>query len=190
MKGNTTDPNRLDMVTFAAKACHLQGRIKQGALARLVEPALASVDEATDVLWSARGERLQRAGRPDEVWLHLHATAQVVRVCQRCLQTVALPLEVDQRIRFVKGEALAARLDGEGEGDVLALSASLDLHELIEDELLLQLPVVPKHDECRHPAAMQDKPEGMDAVDSAAASPFAALASLKGRDSGPSSGSR
>ena len=34
------------------------------------------------------------------------------------------------------------------EEDLLALSREFDLHELIEDELLMALPVVPKHDEC------------------------------------------
>jgi hypothetical protein len=84
--------------------------------------------------------------------------------------------------RFVAGEDAAAALDAESEDDVLALTPALDLRQLIEDELLLALPIVPRHDHCPEPLprAFAD-PQG---AASPAENPFAALAALK-RDPRP-----
>ena len=62
---------------------------------------------------------------------------------------------------------------------------SLDLVELIEDELILALPLVPRHEHCpvTLPASAAD--EGAeDAAAEPAPSPFAALARLKGKGQG------
>ena len=47
-------------------------------------------------------------------------------------------------VAFVRGEDAAAELDAESDFDVLTLTRSLDLRELVEDELLLALPLVPR----------------------------------------------
>ena len=94
-------------------------------------------------------------------------------VCQRCLQPFGQPLEVDRALRFVDTEAQAEALDTDSEDDVLALMPSPDLRTLVEDELLLAWPIVPRHAQCTvpHHAAGDEAPP--------AAGAFAALASLK-----------
>jgi uncharacterized protein len=104
----------------------------------------------------------------------------VPRQCQRCLQPVLVPVNVDCELRFVATEAEAAALDAETEYDVLALAPRTDLRALVEDELLLALPVVPKHGRCPQPlphldAALAQPPGGAEV----AANPFAVLAALK-----------
>ena len=95
---------------------------------------------------------------------------------------MAVTLDVRRSIRFVHGADLAQQLDEEGEEDVLDSSAALDLRELIEDELILALPLVPRHDVCPQPLAQAD--HGADADDiGSQAHPFAVLASLR-RDGG------
>ncbi len=65
---------------------------------------------------------------------------------------------------------------------MLALTRALDLRELIEDELLLALPIVPRHEVCPVPlVAPADAAELVEEKPN----PFAALAALK--RSGPSS---
>ena len=88
------------------------------------------------------------------------------------------PLHIERRLFFVEGEDAAAALDAESEEDVLALTPSLDLHALIEDELLLSLPIVPRHEIC---AAPIDLGAGRETLpdDEAREHPFAALAALK-----------
>ena len=65
---------------------------------------------------------------------------------------------------------------------MLVLSRQFDLRELVEDELLLTLPIVPKHEQC--PALLPSAAPGLAAEDVAPAHPFAALAALK-RGGGP-----
>jgi uncharacterized protein len=110
--------------------------------------------------------------------------------CQRCLDTVDTPLEIDRHFVFVANEEAAAALDeDEDEADVLVLSRHFDLIELIEDELLLALPVVPRHDSCPRaltpggsvaPTAIEPPP-----VDERP-NPFAVLATLKAPKDGGS----
>jgi len=101
--------------------------------------------------------------------------------CQRCLQTMTQTLRVDRRFRFVRNEEQAAELDEESDDDVLALPTRLDLVALLEDELILALPIVPRHDSCPQPLPIQPAAE---ADEEAAPHPFAALAALRGRSGG------
>ena len=98
-------------------------------------------------------------------------------VCQRCLQPFNTPVEVDRAFRFVPTEGEAEALDADSEDDVLALGTSFDLIGLIEDELLLAWPLVPRHVRCAQAAQA--------AAVEPASSPFAALATLKGRATKP-----
>ena len=100
--------------------------------------------------------------------------AQVALTCQRCLQPVETPLELERSLRFVPGEAEAAALDADSEEDVLALPRWLDLRELAEDELLLALPIVPRHEQCPVPL-----PSAAGEEEVARENPFAALQALK-----------
>ena len=87
-------------------------------------------------------------------------------------------LAVSRWFRFVKDEDQAANLDMDSDDDVLALPRHLDLRELVEDELLLELPVVPRHDECPEPLPHANDEEDEAPVEERP-NPFAALAALK-----------
>ena len=170
------DPSQLNVEAFAKQAGALAGRCAVSALSRLAEATHpeAPAASADDIDWQLRGEaRASRSG-PPEIWLHLNAVARVALVCQRCLQPIATELAAERSFRFVHGEAAAAELDADSEDDVLALSRSLDAIGLLEDELLLTLPLVPRHGLCPQPLL----PPG-DSVPSDRENSFAALAALK-----------
>ena len=59
---------------------------------------------------------------------------------------------------------------------MLVLTRALDLHELVEDELILALPLVPRHDACPQPLAA---PATAEEPLAERPNPFAALAALK-----------
>lgn len=84
---------------------------------------------------------------------------------------------IDRWLRFVEDESQAAELDVDSDDDVLALPRHLDARELIEDELLLALPIVPKHDACPEPLPLEAPEEEI--VKDDRPNPFAALAALK-----------
>jgi len=191
-----SDPQRLDVAALCRHAASLSGHWPQSALARLSADLYARPGDLApaEVAWSAVGSQRAVVGGQPELWLHLQARTVVALQCQRCLQPVAEVLQVDRRLRFVRGEDEAARLDEESEDDVLALVPRLDLRELIEDELILALPLVPRHETCPQPlwddrdAAGADDATGTRAGQSAAPAappaphPFAALAALRRGD--------
>lgn len=162
------------MAAACVQGWQLGGQSPLASLGRLLEPGVSAGTDLP-VEWSAAfAERQVHAGRPEKR-LHLTISARVARECQRCLQPVLLPLEVDREMLFVDDEATAAELDAEAEEDVLVASAQFDLLALVEDELLLALPIVPRHDAC--PAPLQAP--ATDTHEEPRANPFAALAALK-----------
>lgn len=182
MKQRQFDPLKLDVEAFARDAGQLEGEWSMVDLPRLAESASEESPAASwpPLRWSVRGERLTPRAAEPQTWLHLEAEAIVSLVCQRCLQPYAQPLAVQRSLRFVRDEDLAAQLDADSDEDVLAMSRSLDLRELIEDELLLELPLVPRHEECPQPLVHADE-ELLEPEQDEKPNPFAALAALKGK---------
>ena len=177
MTAREFDPFRLDVAAFAKEAAQLEGRWPLRRLDRLAGAAVADAQPptASEVAWDARGERRPVHTGETQVWLHVGATTCLALECQRCLKPVDVPVQIRRSFRFVHGEDAAAQLDADSDDDVLALTRALGLRELIEDELLLALPLVPRHEVCAVPLPIatcgdvaDDKPN-----------PFAALAVLK-----------
>lgn len=173
------DPKRLDVAALAGAGAELDGEWPAERLARLMAATLdppAGAARAA-IAWRVRGERRALAGAGVRPSIELGADTDVSLVCQRCLQPMNLPLRATRRIFFVDGEDAAVALDAETDDDVLALAPALDLTALIEDELLLALPLVPRHEVCPEPlprAFVDD-----DFAGPAGDNPFAALAVLK-----------
>jgi uncharacterized protein len=177
MKDRLPDPRALDIAGLCRAGARVEGSTSLVDLPRLAASVLSGADGALRVRWSAQGSTLAVHGAAPQLWLTLRAELPVQLECQRCLQPLAWPLALDRRLRFVSGEQEAARLDEELEEDVLELQPRLDLIGLIEDELILALPLVPRHESCPEPLplpAAEPEPLG-----EAAASPFAALARLR-----------
>ena len=176
MKSSAFNPAELDVAAFAKQGAELDGQQPLQALQRLAS-SVHSDSAATQrqVAWRAQGELRKPRGGDPQAWVHLSARVEVMMECQRCLGPVAADLAIERSFLFVPGEDAAAELDVDSDDDVLALTRSLDLLALIEDELLLALPIVPRHDVCPQPlvAPKEDLP-GDDAPH-----PFAALAALK-----------
>jgi uncharacterized protein len=172
------DPHRLDVRRFAEEGGVLQSASELRVFTRLqAETAVAA--PLLPVHWHARGELLNPSHVAPEVWLHVEANAILPLVCQRCLQPVELPVAVDRSFRFVPDEATAAAQDDETEEDLLALSHSFDLLELVEDELLMELPVVPRHEACPEPVKMSAVDPDFELAGSDKENPFAVLGRLK-----------
>lgn len=196
MKSRTFAPRKLDMAAFIESGEPISGAVPLPDLTRLAEGLAKDADVASlpPVSWSATGRQVaQRVGGP-QLWVDLEAQGEMAQECQRCLHAVVLPLRVQRSIRFVKDEAAAAELDAEGDDDVLALSRQFDLMDLIEDELIMALPIVPRHEQCPTDVAAlmaedtevappgQTAPGTQSSPDETAGgrpNPFAVLASLK-----------
>ena len=131
------------------------------------------------VNWKAVGEfRTGSTGEPN-IWLHLTADVCLPLTCQRCMAAVQTLLRVDQWYRFVATEAIAMAEDDASEEDLLVLTPQFDMLGVLEDELLMALPLVPMHEECPELPAFNagavDLPSDVDGKPN----PFAVLAQLK-----------
>jgi uncharacterized protein len=172
------DPHRLDVRRFAEEGAELTGSTSLAGYARLAAEAEGGQADR-DVSWRARGEMRNPQHVNPQVWVHLDADATLPLVCQRCLTPVDVPLLVTRAFRFVADEATAAAEDDTAEEDLLALSRSFDLVELVEDELLMEVPVAPFHEVCPVPVKMSTADAGFEQATESREHPFAALSRLK-----------
>jgi uncharacterized protein len=190
MKAREFNPRRLDVRPFAEAGEPVEGTEPLAPFERLMSLCHpeATLDAAASVRWSARGELRPRRGGSPEVWLHLHGITTLPLQCQRCLETVDMPLAFDRWFLFVDNERQAAELDADAEEDVLVLSRQFDLLTLVEDELLLVAPLVPRHEVCPIPVrfSLGDDEGQADASapepspeEQAPPHPFAVLAALR-----------
>lgn len=174
---------RVDLRRSADTGERLHGRLPGAGLSRLSQDVLRTPG---DVDWSAQASWRPVAGGAPQLWLHLHCRSDLAMTCQRCLQPTELVLEVDRALRFVRDEAEAERLDEDSIDDMLAMPVGgiLDLPALIEDELILALPLVPRHEVCPQPLM----PPSALADPAPTQRPFEALAVLKRKAGGGPSG--
>ncbi|MBB3274858.1 uncharacterized protein FHW78_000655 [Pseudoxanthomonas sp. OG2] len=108
-------------------------------------------------------------------YVELRIEAQLPLVCQRSLQRFLLPVSLVQRLGLVRDEADEAALPPDYEALLVPEDGMLHPADLVEDELVLAVPVVPVNPESD--AVERDWPAQEEEL--AKANPFAALASLK-----------
>jgi uncharacterized protein len=167
------DPRKLDLDRWCRAGTALQGELPWAALPRLAE--------AQSVLPPQDG--VSGAQRPE--WrMGLRIQGRLRMTCQRCLHPMVIAVQMSRAFRFVADEAEAEALDEAAEDeDVLVLSRAFDLPALVEDELILSLPLVPRHAQCpvdvQSLLAAADTPAGPAAAEEPPATPFAVLAALK-----------
>ncbi len=157
-------PTVIDSLAFAQ-----DGRASEGAVSLTDLPRLAG--ELLEQRGSL-GVRL-RGWRDEEGkhWLHLVVQGNVLVQCQRCLEGVDLPLGIDAVLQLIApGEAWPDDELIDDEADAIAADQALDVLSLIEDEVLLALPIAPLHGQCELPPVAGNGFE---------LSSFAALAALK-----------
>lgn len=177
----TLQVHRVNMQAFAQ-----EGELHEGVhllqnMERIRHETLGlSADLA--VHWQARGELRPAPSGDDQVWLHLTANTAVPLACQRCMGAVDVGLTVDQWYRFVATEDIAMAEDDQSDEDLLVMEPHFDLLALLEDELLMAIPLVPMHDECPVAptfSAGDDVLATPDPVNDGKPNPFAVLAQLK-----------
>jgi uncharacterized protein len=149
----------IDGQAFARERSRITGQLAVAALPRIA----ASGGESADVTFTIEGGR-SAEGQPA---LRVRAEGTVGMTCQRCLQPLTVPIAVDAELELAESQAVAEA--AEDEVDRVVASRNMDVAALVEDELLLALPMVAAHEDCQLPAD-DDGPEP---------SPFAKLAGLR-----------
>ena len=169
---------QLDVSAFAEAGTELTGHEVAGRHHRLMAETQGRGADVP-VNWTARGELRNPSHVHPDAWLHLSADTVLPMICQRCLLPVEMPVKVERSFRFVDDEETAAAADDESEEDLLVISRSFNLMELIEDELLMDLPVAPRHEVCPEPVKLEAVDPDFEEAAQPKANPFALLEKLK-----------
>ena len=183
MSANTF-PAQIEPFKWAEQGFTWSGSLPLSRFARIAREAVGSVEHQPVSIDC----KLSLDAYLRMVWLDATLSTEVPLQCQRCLDVVTIPLNNTLRLALIDDESLIERLDedadfivlGESEGTTkgdFSAPAVMDLLSLLEDELLLLMPLSPKHDACEHkhrPAVQVVEAEKKD-------NPFEVLASLKGK---------
>ncbi|KIG04498.1 DUF177 domain-containing protein [Caballeronia concitans] len=187
------DLRALDLYDFAEHKRQAAGALRVSQLPRMLAEVPADAPERdTAFTWQGEGStqpELQDDGtEAPQPYLRLAVHGSVWLMCQRCLSPYSQHLDVDATYRIVATEEEADEypLDDD-EVEVIVGSRQFDLVELIEEELLLSLPLVPKHSVCPevHESLLSGSEED-EAVEGGESdekpNPFAVLEKLKSSD--------
>lgn len=166
MPGPVVDHRIEDPFAFARAAGRHEGRIPLAALARL-QDRLANNNGA--ISFVVRGGCDERE-RP---MLELEIVGSLFLQCGRCLGELELPLAVNTRVLLAQpGVALGGDADPDAP-EWIEAGRDLDVQDLIEDEIVLSLPLSVRHAQGK----CSDKAAGSKRI-GAADSPFTKLADL------------
>jgi len=91
-----------------------------------------------------------RGGRASngERCLRLSVRGSVQVLCQRCLDPLPVPIAIDAELQLA--ENLREIAEADDEIDRVLASRRMDVGQLVEDEVILALPMVPRHETCAH----------------------------------------
>ena len=156
-------PAAIDGWAFARNAALLEGRLGMESLPRLAQSGCLGA-----VLDFVLTGEINERGKPG-LRLVLNGSARLE--CQRCLGSLDFPLHVETCLELASSEAEITAADDNAERVVAG--HVMNVAVLVEDEVLLALPMVPKHAQCRAAAEL-----GANAAPSA----FEALATLRRLD--------
>ncbi|MBX3726628.1 MAG: DUF177 domain-containing protein [Xanthomonadales bacterium] len=162
-------PGQVDVWRMVTGRRCFNGRLDLDALTRLRD-SLAHADGT--VVYSLEFD----VDGFDQAYVEVRASGELPLVCQRTLEVYLQPVSVSQRLGLIRREEQEAALPPGYEPFLVPADGLVALADLVEDELILALPLVPARagedggDQDREvePAPRDERPN-----------PFAALRSLK-----------
>ena len=143
-----TDPKALRSVDLLVSQTYSgQGFLGLDALPRVaLEAATSAADDG--FAWAVNTFFDGVAGGEPRLKMNLSLKGQMHLICQRCMQPCLVQIDESRQFVFLANEALADAFPMEDDAlEPLVMSSQFDLLGTIEDEILLSLPLIPKHPE-------------------------------------------
>ncbi len=133
-------PKTVDPYRLAGTGAELRGRLPLAAMKRLASRlAVAEGEVDVSLAFGIDADHTR--------YIRGSYSAALQLVCQRCMEAMVFPLRQTVRLGMVTGEAGKADLLPGHYEPLIIEEDSLNLVELVEDEILLALPIVPMHDQ-------------------------------------------
>lgn len=174
MHQSATLPQNIAFDKWADIGFTWQGDVSVTALPRLAEQVISDDDVLSIALTLARQDKI--------LWLNYDVKAVLSVACQRCLTPMSVDVSGNYRMAILESENKIGYLEAlDKTADYVLLDEifpddikMLPVGDMLEDELLLAIPLSPRHDDCD----MHTDSVG-DVADEPVKNPFAMLGQLK-----------
>lgn len=161
-------PNLIDPELFAVQGGHFADKMHLCDLDERVWAHEYLQDKQAEVVVALTGgcDEWRR------LYLDLQISGSLTLMCQRCMEPVAFALDENARIfLFADENSLDEAMMADENLEGMVIRKNLSVCELVEDQILMALPLSPRHEQCNHAAR--------DVVNQDSTHPFAVLAGLK-----------
>ena len=167
-----------DPIEFAREGRSLSGQVAVASLDRLAD---LLADGSGNVVWTVSGSEEKDEMGNSRKFLLLEAEGELHLVCQRCLGALVYSLQLESRLELMApGQEWPDEELEDDTCDAIEAVRDMPMVPLVEDEILLVLPPVPRHEECSPPGDVAGAVESPEASGvEKKVSPFAVLAGLK-----------
>ena len=151
----------INNLEFAQNALKLDEAFEASHLTRLSEMLVPNAKIKINIELTGAGKQFRQPS------LHLRIKTELSLICQRCLDEMLMP--IDLSFDYLLGDAVDSAQDDD-DTEWLEIDQAMNLLDLIEDELLMALPIAPTH---AHKCSQLSTKSGEKP------NPFAVLKSLK-----------
>ena len=149
----TNQPFFIDNVTFAKKNELLTGELALAECARLNELLIHSAENSNSNNLPTGSISYQLQGKTDAAGQHLldlSLTTNLTTTCQRCLNE--MPLKLALKFNYLIGDVgdtdtESTEVDSADDVDMQQASQTMDIVALIEDEIIMAMPIAPIHNQ-------------------------------------------
>jgi uncharacterized protein len=149
----TNQPFFIDNVAFAKKNEHLAGDLSLADCSRLNELLIHSAENSKAISRPAGTISYQLQGKTDaagQQLLDLSISTNLTTTCQRCLNE--MPLKLSLNFHYLIGDISdtdieAGDVDSADDLDMQQASQTMDIVALIEDEIIMAMPIASIHKE-------------------------------------------
>ncbi|MDD3884714.1 MAG: YceD family protein [Gallionella sp.] len=155
----------IDTQDFARNHSEIRGELPVSGMERLSD---LLADSQGGVRYALRGG----SDKDGQLYLEVEISGICQLLCQRCLKAMAYPVTIANRLLLQVEDGLE-QMEGDDQPDSIAPNRHLDVAALLEDEVLLSLPIAPRHAEGECVAVYRQADQGGERH------PFAALGQLK-----------
>jgi uncharacterized protein len=143
----------IDNLAFAKKNERLAGTLSLVDCPRLNELLQHSAEISKSNSSPAGSISYELQGKTDaagQCLLHLSLTTNLTTTCQRCLSE--MPLKLSLNFNYLIGEVdntdlAATEIDNSDDIDMQQASQAMDIIALLEDEIIMAMPIAPIHED-------------------------------------------
>lgn len=168
-------PERVEPFRLAETGRRLSGNLSADKLERLADILFSEDTEIRVALEFDKGDR----------GVHFVSgtlSGDLLLTCQRCLGSLKFPLDIRFSVALARGPQEAEQLPA-GLDPLVVEGETISIADLVEDEVLLRLPIVPMHSASdTNGACAPGSADRLEETDKPSGNPFSVLAELKKRD--------